>query len=103
MNIWIDIAHMPQYNFYKPLIEILSKHGHHVLITILDRGRLVKIMQYELSEFPNVHLYVVGKHRMKKISAIIDAISNLKSIKILSSKSSQLIILFLFFNVNLKV
>lgn len=73
MNIWIDIAHMPQYNFYKPLIEILSKHGHHVLITILDRGKLVKIMQYELSEFPNVHLYVVGKHRMKKISAIIDA------------------------------
>ena len=73
MNIWIDIAHIPQYNFYKPLINILSKHGHHVHITILNRGRLVNIMQYELSGLLNVHQYTIGKHRMKKISAIIDA------------------------------
>lgn len=73
MNVWIDVAHMPQYNFYKPLIMMLTEKGHQVYITILDRGRLVKIMQHELADMPNVHLYVVGKHRMKKISAIIDA------------------------------
>lgn len=73
MRVWIDVAHMPQYNFYKPLIEMLSERGHEVYITILDRGRLVKIMEYELAGMPHVHQYVIGKHRMKKISAIIDA------------------------------
>lgn len=72
-NIWIDIAHMPQYNFYKSLIMTLSKNGYHIHITILDRGKLVKIMQHELGDITNVHQYIIGKHRMRKISAIIDA------------------------------
>ena len=73
MNIWIDICHIPQFNFFKPLIMELAARGNTVYVTVLDRGRTVKIMRHELADIPNVYIDVIGKHRMNKFSAIIDA------------------------------
>lgn len=73
MNIWIDINHIPQWNFYRLVISQLSAQGHHVYLTILDRGKLVKIVQKEAAGMPNVTVDVVGRHRMTKWSAIIEA------------------------------
>lgn len=73
MNIWIDILHTPQLNFYKPFIEILSKKGYKVYVTVLNRGKLPVIANRELACIPNVKVFIVGKHRMTKLSAILDA------------------------------
>lgn len=73
MNVWIDIAHVPQWNFYKPLITELSARGHRVYLTVLDRGKLAKIVSRELEGMEHVSLDVIGKHRMTKWSAIWDA------------------------------
>lgn len=73
LNIWIDIGHTPQYNFYKNFIICLAEEGHTVYLTILDRGKMPTIIQNELMVYPNVKIYVIGKHRLTKFSAIIEA------------------------------
>lgn len=73
MNIWIDLGHTPQYNFYKNFIVRLIKDGHFVYITVLNRGRLASIVKYELQDFNNVDISVIGQHKMNKFSAIIEA------------------------------
>lgn len=73
MNIWIDILHIPQFNFYKELIKRLFIEGNNIYVTVLDRGKLYPIAKKELKELSNVSVEKVGSHKMKKISAIIDA------------------------------
>ena len=72
MNVWIDLGHMPQHNFYCPLIKMLGTQGHNVLVTVLDRGRLVKIVKNDLKDIPNVKVWVIGKHHMNKLSVLIE-------------------------------
>lgn len=73
MNVWIDILHMPQFNFYKPFITTLSEQGHRVYITALGRGKLPEIVKKELKGMENVSVSIIGKHRMTRWSAIIEA------------------------------
>lgn len=73
MNILVDIGHTPQLNFYKQLIEQLAIKGHHVYVTVLKRGRLPKIAQHELGAINGVTVVPIGKHRMSKISAILES------------------------------
>lgn len=73
MNIWIDILHTPQLNFYKPVVTMLSNKGYHVFITVLNRGKLFTIAKKELGVIPNVIVDAIGRHRMTKLSAIIEA------------------------------
>ena len=73
MNVWIDATHVPQWNFYKPLITELSRRGHEVYLTVLDRGKLAKIVSRELEGVEHVRMDVIGRHRMTKWSAIWDA------------------------------
>lgn len=73
MNVWIDILHIPQFNFYLPLMHQLSEAGHHVYLTVLDRGKLSMIVRAETTAIHNITIDVVGKHRMTKRSAIVDA------------------------------
>lgn len=82
MNIWIDISHIPQCNFYKPIIATLSSKGYQVYVTVLNRGRLVKIVRTELEGLPNVSVTPVGYHHMTRLSAIIEA-NLFRAIKIL--------------------
>ena len=80
MNVWIDLGHIPQYNFYKPVIEQLTAGGHIVYITYLRRGRMPKIIQKELGNNARVRLYEVGMHRMSRLSVLLEAnlIRNIK-------------------------
>lgn len=73
MRVWIDILHTPQFNFYKNLILMLAERGDEVLVTVLGRGKLPVIARKELADLRNVKVDVVGKHRMTKFSAIIEA------------------------------
>jgi len=73
MNIWIDIAHIPQFNFYKQFIIELSRREYRVFVTVLDRGRLAKIVKYELQNVPNVSVDIIGHHRMNRFSVILEA------------------------------
>ena len=73
MNIWIDILHTPQLNFYKPLIIMLSAKGYKVYVTALNRGKLPLIVHRELDMISNVEVAIVGRHRMTKFSAVIEA------------------------------
>ena len=79
MNIWIDLGHTPQYNFYKNFIVRLIKDGHFVYVTVLNRGRLASIVKYELQDFNNVDISVIGTHKMNKYSTM-----NNKSFKIIT-------------------
>jgi len=73
MNIWIDINHIPQWNFYRPLVEKVTAKGHRVYITVLDRGKLANIVKREAEKMAHVQVDVVGIHRMTKWSAILEA------------------------------
>ena len=73
MTVWIDIGHIPQLNFYKHLIEHLAASGNHVYVTVMKRGRLPKIAQHELNTINNVVVVPLGRHRMNKISAILES------------------------------
>ena len=73
MNIWIDINHIPQWNFYKPLVETVTGKGHCVYLTVLDRGKLAKIVKRETEQLEHVQVDIVGRHRMTKWSAIVEA------------------------------
>lgn len=73
MNIWIDLGHIPQYNFYKQFILRLVNDGHFVYLTVLNRGKLPIIVQKELVGMSNIRIDVVGNHKSNKISAILEA------------------------------
>lgn len=80
LTVWVDLCHTPQYNFYRNTITRLVQEGNRVLITVLDRGRLVKIVRSEIGSLPGVEIFVIGKHGMTKASAIWEAnvVRNLK-------------------------
>jgi len=48
MKIVVDINHVAHLNFFKNAIRLLKEDGHEVIITILNRGRLIKIVEKEL-------------------------------------------------------
>lgn len=73
MNVWIDLGHIPQYNFYKPIILDLAKKGNKVYITYIRRGRMPVIIQNEIGKTDNIYLYEIGVHRMNRISVLLEA------------------------------
>ncbi len=72
MKIWIDIGHPAQLNFYSNAIKILSVDNH-LLVTVLDRGKLIRIANKELGSIKNCEIIPLGSHTGSKKSAIIDA------------------------------
>ena len=73
MNILVDIGHTPQLNFYKLLIAQLAAQGNRVYVTVLKRGRLSRIAEHELGTLENVTVHPIGRHRMSKISAVLES------------------------------
>ena len=70
MKIVVDIAHPAHVNFFKKALRILSDQGHEILITGLRRGKLPRILENELGEYPITY---VGEHRGTKYSIIYEA------------------------------
>ena len=73
MPIWIDINHIPQYSFYKQFILRVASEGHSVFLTVLNRGRLLQIVNQEMEDVKNVSIIGIGKHKLTNFSAIVDA------------------------------
>lgn len=70
MKIVVDIAHPAHVNFFKKALRMLSDQGHEILITSLQRGKLPRILENELGEYP---IHYVGRHRGTKFSIIYEA------------------------------
>jgi len=51
MNILFDLNHPVDVNFFKQVIFLLKSQEHNVIITYRPRGKLQKIIDYELSDF----------------------------------------------------
>lgn len=69
MNILFDINHPVDVNFFKNAILILQSQGNNIHIIFRKRGKLEKILRYELGQFP---VTMIGKHKngfIKKISS----------------------------------
>ena len=78
MRIIVDIAHPAHVNFFKHALRILRYEGHEIIITGLRRGKLPKILEEELGDFP---IYYVGKHRGTTFSILFEA-NMLKAIRL---------------------
>lgn len=68
MNILFDLNHPVDVNFFKNAIKILSKSGHNIVITYRNRGRLGKIVKFELGEFAPIKIGQHQKTFIKKIT-----------------------------------
>lgn len=64
--IWIDIGHLAQFNFFKNLIIKLCDR-YDVMVTVLDRGSLSDIVTNELSQYSNISIKTIGKHKKTKL------------------------------------
>ncbi|MCF6296593.1 MAG: DUF354 domain-containing protein [Flavobacteriaceae bacterium] len=69
MNILFDINHPVDVNFFKNAILILRKKGHNIYIIFRGRGKLEKILRYELAEFPITMLGEHAKGFLNKITS----------------------------------
>ena len=69
MKIVIDINHVAHLNFFKNAIGILKDEGHEIFITILNRGRLIKIVEKELDL---IDYFISGNYRGGLISIIFE-------------------------------
>ena len=70
MKIIFDLNHPAQVNFFRITIYSLLNKGHRVYLSVLDRGCLRDIAK---REFPDVPIYVTGKHRGNCLSVILEA------------------------------
>jgi uncharacterized protein len=79
LRILITISHPSHANFFKEATRILSKEGHKIFISVLDRGRLVQIVDKEYSEFER---FIAGKHKGNRFSIIFN-VNILRFLKLL--------------------
>lgn len=69
MNILFDINHPVDVNFFKNAMLILKRNGHNINIIFRSRGKLEKILRYELNQF---RITKIGNHKtgfFKKIAS----------------------------------
>ncbi len=67
MNILFDINHPVDINFFKESINRLKSEGHKVVISYRPRGKLERIINFELGEFNPIK---IGKHYLSFFSKI---------------------------------
>ncbi|MFH0876263.1 MAG: DUF354 domain-containing protein [archaeon] len=71
MRILVDMVHPADVNFYKKALYSLKKDGHEILITVLDRGRLIDFVR---EEYPDFIIFPLGKHMSGKFGKILGII-----------------------------
>ena len=72
MNILFDINHPVDVNFFKNAMLKLKLDGHAIFIIFRSRGKLEKILTYELGEFP---ITKIGTHKSGFLKKIISQLS----------------------------
>jgi len=70
MKIIFDFNHIAHVNFFKPAINLLKAEGHEVIISVLERGKLLTVVQ---KEFPDYKIYKAGSHQGGFFSIIMNA------------------------------
>lgn len=70
MNILIDLCHPAHVNFFKMAVILLKGRGHHIKITVLNRGKLPLIAR---NEFKDCDINIINKHRGTIWSIIVEA------------------------------
>ena len=70
MVVQVDILHPAHLNFFKNVIKTLEMNDVDVVISVLDRGKVPKIVR---KEFPDKEVHVIGRHRGTKFSIIFEA------------------------------
>jgi uncharacterized protein len=78
MKILIDVSHPAHVNLYKNFITILDNEGIECFVSVLDRGKVVRIAERELR---GKRLFITGKHKGNLWSIIFEA-NILKFIKL---------------------
>jgi uncharacterized protein len=69
LKILIAISHPSHANFFKEAARILKREGNEIIISTLDRGRLVQIVDKEYAGFDRI---VAGKHKGSRFSIILN-------------------------------
>ena len=67
MNILFDINHPVDVNFFKNAINIVEQNGHKIILTYRPRGKLKKIIEYELGEYLPIKIGTHYSSFFKKI------------------------------------
>lgn len=79
MRILIIISHPSHANFFKEAARILNKDGFEVYISVLNRGKLVQIVDKEYQGFEK---FIAGRHGGNKLSIMLD-VNILRFLKLL--------------------
>ena len=59
MNILFDINHPVDVNLFKNAINVIDQNDHKIILTYRPRGKLKKIIEYELKKYSPIR---IGKH-----------------------------------------
>jgi uncharacterized protein len=79
LKVLITISHPSHANFFKEATRILSKDGCQIFISVLDRGRLVQIVD---KEYLGYERFIAGEHKGNKLSIIFN-VNILRFLKLL--------------------
>jgi predicted glycosyltransferase len=69
-KIIIDLMHPAHVNFFRHFVTFLEQHQYHIILSVLNRGKLAAIAR---QEFPHCKLHVIGRHRGSLFSIILEA------------------------------
>lgn len=69
MRILFTISHPSHANFFKEAARILKKEGYEIFISVLDRGKLIQVVDKEYRGFDK---FVAGKHKGSRLSIIFN-------------------------------
>ena len=85
MRLLITISHPSHANFFKEAAKILKNEGYNIFISVLDRGRLVQIVNKEYIEFEKI---IAGRHKGSRFSIIFN-VNILRFLKLLKFSFSN--------------
>jgi len=92
MNILFDINHPVDVNFFKNAMLSLKNDGHNVSVIFRRRGKLEKILRYELSMFP---ITMIGGHKKGFLNKIVSQLSrDCKIVPYIKKNDIDLIVCF---------
>ncbi len=92
MNILFDINHPVDVNFFKNSMDILHQNGHSIHIIFRGRGKLEKILRYELSQFS---ITMIGTHKKGFINKVTSQLQrDYKIIPFIKKNKIDLVVCF---------
>jgi len=66
MRIWVDLVNSPQVLFFRPILPVLERRGHELIITTRDYGQTLALAdQHHLRHTP------IGRHGGKSVRGLI--------------------------------